>query len=45
LQQDGYISVWEGGSYKWGTSPIAVGDILRVAVEGGVVKLLTQNPE
>jgi RHS repeat-associated protein len=43
LQQDGYISVWEGGSYKWGTSPIAVGDILRVAVEGGVVKYYRNN--
>jgi RHS repeat-associated protein len=43
LQQDGYISVWESGTYIWGTSPIAVGDILRVAVEGGVVKYYRNN--
>lgn len=43
LQQDGYISMWESGIYKWGTSPIAVGDKLRVAVEGGVVKYYRNN--
>jgi RHS repeat-associated protein len=38
LQEDGYISVWESGTYKGGDSAFSVGDILRVAVEEGVVK-------
>ena len=40
LAANGYVQVYEGGVYRGQFNPYSIGDHLRVAVEGGVIKYL-----